>query len=120
MRLVRGNAGGIKRMQAVPLSVNLGFGLSLENCYLLITIMRVQRNFGTRWETGQTGCHVFRANRFSDEGNRLYAIAAVNHRQRIDSQNMRFCHSDISSRKSSDTVAKSSSEFERRSRFKRQ
>jgi hypothetical protein len=42
-------------MQAVSLSVNLGFGLSFENRYLLVTIVRVQRNFCAGRKTRQPG-----------------------------------------------------------------
>jgi len=94
MRLIRRDKRGIKRMQTMSLSVNLRFGLSFENGYLLITVVRVQRNFRAGREAGQARRDVLRADLFSDEGNGLYAIAAVDHRQRIDFQNVRLCHSD--------------------------
>jgi hypothetical protein len=79
-------------MQTMSLSVNLRFGLSFENGYLLITVVRVERNLRASREAGQAGRDVLGADLFSDEGNGLNAIAALDYRQRIDSQNVCFCH----------------------------
>jgi len=42
----------LKPTQTVSLSVNLRFGLSFENGYLLITVVRVQRNLCAGREAG--------------------------------------------------------------------
>jgi hypothetical protein len=81
----------------VSLSVNLGFRLSFENRYLLVTIVRVQRNLCAGRETGQAGGNVFCPYLFRYKRNGLNAVATVNHRQRIDSQNVRFWHGKTSS-----------------------
>ena len=64
-------------------SVNFRFGLSFENRYLLITVVRVERNLGAGGEAGQTRRDVLGAGLFSDEGNGLNAITEVDHRQRM-------------------------------------
>ena len=38
----------IERTEAVTLSINLCFGLPFENRHLLVTVMRVERNFSAR------------------------------------------------------------------------
>src|SRR5215475_7122084 len=99
-------------MQTMPLAVDLGFGVSFENGYLLITVMRVQRYLCAGWKASQARRDVLRTGFFGDEGNGLNAISALDHWQRIDSQNVRFCHGGSLLLKSRDLCCESNSGFE--------
>src|SRR5437870_3951662 len=97
MRLIGWDQRRVVSEEPMALAVEFSFGLPFEDRHLLITVMRMQRNLRADRETGQPCCHVLRADLFRDQGDRLDTVAAVDHRQRIDSQNMRFCHGKISS-----------------------
>ena len=52
----------------------------------------MQWNLRASRETGQARRDVLGADLLRAEGNGLYAVAALDYRQRIDSQNVCFCH----------------------------
>jgi hypothetical protein len=81
-------------VQAMPLAVNLGLGLPFEDGYLLIAVMRMQRDFRAGWKAGQPCRHGFGPDLFGDERDCLNPIAAVDHRQRIDFQYVSLCHGE--------------------------
>jgi len=58
----------------VTLTINLCFGLPFENRHLLVTVMRVERNFRTRREARQTGRDVLGADLLGDQGGRADAV----------------------------------------------
>jgi hypothetical protein len=82
----------------MALSIDVRVGLTIEDRYLLIAIMRMHGNLGAYRKSSDTSRDVVRAECFGDQRDRLNTIAAINYRQRFDSQNMRVCHGDISFR----------------------
>ena len=58
----------IERTEAVTLSINLCFGLPFENRHLLVTVMRVERNFSARREARQARRDVLGADLLGDQG----------------------------------------------------
>jgi hypothetical protein len=89
--LVGWDERSVVRVETMAPAVQVSFGLSFEDRHLLIRVMRMPRHLGSDGKVSQPGRHVRRTDLFRNQGDRLDAIAPVYHRQRIGSQNMRFC-----------------------------
>lgn len=92
VRFSCGNKCCVERTQPVPPAINLRLGLSLEDCYLLVTIMGMERNFRAGRKAGQAGRHVFCSGLFGNQGDGSNAVAPVHNRHGSYPENMRIVH----------------------------